>query len=876
MTAKLEVAQLYATIKVVGINSAERGVGRLKGEVFSLKSALVSLSAGYGVSRLSKSFVDVGSQVEQFHLTLRTVIKDAKEADKAFDWAREFARTTPFNTDEIIATFTMLKAAGLNDLEEIMTALGDAGMVFGREIQDMGMALLGMQKEVWQPMGVEIDRTGKKWKVSLKGQVIETEKDINALRAAVIKLLQENFQGGMEKATDTWKGSMMTISSLWWEFSADLMGEAGSGGPFDSIRKEILKVKDEWSDWAKTDDYKKTIQGIQTKLLGLLDTLSDVGSSFASMFSFAKDHVEGLTLALKTSLGVLVAYKAALLAIPIAAFLANVGAWISLAPLAITSFANMGTWLSMIGLSLGPAGAIAIAVGAGIFVELKEQMRRSAEKAKMLSDAMLTVNEKFSDANKLTLNLLEAELDKTTKKIAELKKEMRKATEEALRLSTAQFMSRNGVAGGALGKALEELRKSQTDATADELEEEKARSQALQKRINELKAILNNNPTSSPTSPNKDNKPSSSLKSSESAASRLVSNMRDQMKYLNIDGETFLGTLDKWMAKLKPLSKDWKNLADLRMEILGDKAEAEAERVAKAAEKVREAQAAAAQGIDKFWSEMRWSYQEGFTSGDDLLKSLQEDFERMKKTLSEESSGLINMSEPLNWTDGMRTRFSEMQSLASELATNQLSTLNQQLQSGVLSQKEWTAEVEKLKTKYGELPKVVNDLNQAQENAKNTSDQFGISAALWADRLGSGLADAIVNAKDLGDALKNIAKQMASSWLQKLIGGWLGGILPSAKGNTFVAPTLSPAVRSMGLAGKEGREAFEPSRKGFGGGVEATENGGGVTNITMNVNAVDSRSFMDMLKNHKAMVESIVVENIYKDGQVRTAIRGAM
>jgi len=44
----------------------------------------------------------------------------------------------------------------------------------------------------------------------------------------------------------------------------------------------------------------------------------------------------------------------------------------------------------------------------------------------------------------------------------------------------------------------------------------------------------------------------------------------------------------------------------------------------------------------------------------------------------------------------------------------------------------------------------------------------------------------------------------------------------------------------------------------------------------MNVNAVDSRSFMDLLTNHKAMVESIVVENIYRDGQVRTAIRGAM
>lgn len=862
-----------------------------------LKGLMATVFSAYAIKNLSSGFLDAAVSVENYKISLNAVVKDIQKTEQIFKDLNEWAAINPIDTTDAIGAFVTLKTAAVDNAMEAVKAAADLATVMQASVGDVAKAIVTTETETLRNFGILMDQSGKQAIIQSGNVKVAVEKDIDSVRKGIIEVIQKQFGGSMQTAGDSWRGSLATMSGMWSKFQQDVMGSSNSGGPFSALLSGIRSVRDEWDKWTQTSSYSSMIEGIQSGLLNLLDVLSSVGSSFASVFSFAKDHVEGLTLALKTSLGVLVAYKAALLAVavaaPLTAFLANVGAWISLAPLAIKSFSEMATWLSLIGVSL--SGPVAFAVGAGValFMELKDQMKRSAEKAKLLSDAMVTVNEKFSDTNKVTLNLLEAELDKTTKKIAELKKEMRKATEEALRLSTAQFMSRNGVVGGALGKSLEELRKSQVDAIADELEKEGAKSQALQKRINELEVILNNKPTSSPTSSGKEGGvpgPSSSLKSSESAISRLVSNMRDQMKYLNIDGETFLGTLDKWMAKLKPLSDDWKKIADVRMEILGDKAEAEAERIAKAAEKVKEAQNAAAQGIDKFWSEMRWSHQEGFTSGDDLLEIFRRDFEGMKKALSEDTKGLVDMGDPLNWTDGMRARFSEIQALASELASSQFASLNQQLENGVLTQKEWTAEVEKLKAKYGELPKVVGDLNKAQEDTKNTASGVADMTKLWANDLARGLADAIVNARDLGDALKSIAKQMASSWLQKLIGGWLGGLLPNATGNVFAggqvmpfanggvvtAPTLFPMARGMGLMGEAGPEAVMPLKRGSNGrlGVEAS-NGGGVTNITMNVNAVDSRSFMDMLKNHKAMVESIIVENIYGDGQVRAAIQGA-
>jgi len=41
----------------------------------------------------------------------------------------------------------------------------------------------------------------------------------------------------------------------------------------------------------------------------------------------------------------------------------------------------------------------------------------------------------------------------------------------------------------------------------------------------------------------------------------------------------------------------------------------------------------------------------------------------------------------------------------------------------------------------------------------------------------------------------------------------------------------------------------------------------------MNINAVDSQSFIQMLRNNKAAVESLVIENIYRNGSVRKAIQ---
>ena len=74
--------------------------------------------------------------------------------------------------------------------------------------------------------------------------------------------------------------------------------------------------------------------------------------------------------------------------------------------------------------------------------------------------------------------------------------------------------------------------------------------------------------------------------------------------------------------------------------------------------------------------------------------------------------------------------------------------------------------------------------------------------------------------------------------------------------------------------GEAGPEAIMPLKRGADGSLGVQSEGGGGTHITMNINAVDSRSFVEMMRSNRASVESIVVENIMKNGALRSAIRG--
>ena len=187
-----------------------------------------------------------------------------------------------------------------------------------------------------------------------------------------------------------------------------------------------------------------------------------------------------------------------------------------------------------------------------------------------------------------------------------------------------------------------------------------------------------------------------------------------------------------------------------------------------------------------------------------------------------------------------------------------------------------------------EARRISEQISEKTGEIGEKTNTLGDMTKLWANDLARGLADAIVNAKDLGDVLQSIAKQIASSALQKLIGGLFGGlfadgaafaggrVLAYANGGVVSSPTIFPMKTGMGLMGEAGPEAVMPLRRGSDGrlGVEA-EGGGGTVINHFHISAVDAKSFADLVARNPQAIIGAVAGDYQNNGTMRRVIKGS-
>jgi len=249
------------------------------------------------------------------------------------------------------------------------------------------------------------------------------------------------------------------------------------------------------------------------------------------------------------------------------------------------------------------------------------------------------------------------------------------------------------------------------------------------------------------------------------------------------------------------------------------------------------------------------------------------------------------------------------QTFASEDAARSLEALRMQLDIGNIGLEQYREALTRIREQFAMFPGAVEQIDAAMRALDNSilasTKTLGafINEAQTAlrdkltelpDKISGAFASAIAYGEDLGETLKRLAQDIAAAAIKAILlrsifgkGGignlfgfadgaaFSGGkIIPFAKGGIVNRPTIFPMAKGAGLMGEAGPEAIMPLKRGADGSLGVQSEGGGGTHITMNINAVDSRSFVEMMRSNRASVESIVVENIMKNGAVRSAMRG--
>jgi hypothetical protein len=133
-----------------GIGRASKAFNEMSGladkMVSSIDSSISAIQgitvAGYGLSIVGGQMIDIGNSIKEVfmgalntitktgteiygtRITLSTLFKSAEEGEKAFNWAKDFAKTSVFNFKDLLPAMTMMKAVGIDVRDTITTTSG--------------------------------------------------------------------------------------------------------------------------------------------------------------------------------------------------------------------------------------------------------------------------------------------------------------------------------------------------------------------------------------------------------------------------------------------------------------------------------------------------------------------------------------------------------------------------------------------------------------------------------------------------------------------------------------------------------------------------------------------------------------------------------
>jgi hypothetical protein len=207
--------------------------------------------------------VNAGLQFEKYRTQLRGLEGSAAAGNRAMDWVTNFARTTPYEIDEVMEAFIALKAYGIDPTDGSLRILGDTAAGMGKRLMQAVEMIADAQtgeferlKEFGVRAKVAGDRVTFSYVRNGKQMTRVAKNNAAEIQRAMASLFGERFAGGMDRLSKTtegkWSGLMdrMTIT-------ANRVWQGGIGESvnrvFDGIEGRIAQAEKDGSlkRWAE-------------------------------------------------------------------------------------------------------------------------------------------------------------------------------------------------------------------------------------------------------------------------------------------------------------------------------------------------------------------------------------------------------------------------------------------------------------------------------------------------------------------------------------------------------------------------------------------------------------------------------------------------
>lgn len=206
----------------------ERTLSGFNRAVLGIRTGLLQTAGGFILGNLitdatnavigfGKSFIDVGSQVQQFKLQFTNIFKTlglsaeeaGQQAENAFNFAKEVARTTPFDLPQITQAILRMETFGISVHENLGLAI-DLASALGEGLDEVTRAFTNLQSRRFGEAFEQFARFGiardlleaKGLKFDANGSYEGSVKDA---MDAIQEIIRERFGGFAETQQGTFK-----------------------------------------------------------------------------------------------------------------------------------------------------------------------------------------------------------------------------------------------------------------------------------------------------------------------------------------------------------------------------------------------------------------------------------------------------------------------------------------------------------------------------------------------------------------------------------------------------------------------------------------------------------------------------------------------
>jgi hypothetical protein len=165
---------------------------------------------------LSANIQRAGIQTENLKAQLKTIEGSVRGAEEAYKQIADFARTTPYELDQVTAAYVALANRGMKPTEEQLQAIGDMAASQQKPLQQYVEAILDAmtgENERLKEFGIKASKSGDQVSFTFRG----ITKTVEATDTAILNTLlsfskMDGVIGGMNERAKTTEGQLSNLT----------------------------------------------------------------------------------------------------------------------------------------------------------------------------------------------------------------------------------------------------------------------------------------------------------------------------------------------------------------------------------------------------------------------------------------------------------------------------------------------------------------------------------------------------------------------------------------------------------------------------------------------------------------------------------------